>query len=68
MSEQKKGVFARVVSFVDDNPIGAYTVGKGYQALPCQWADFAIVDDEGDEVGCHWEDDVDCVFERVEHL
>lgn len=66
MSEQKKGTFARVVGFVDDNPIGAYTLHKEYPVLPVNgWGDFAIIDDEGDHLVCTWLLDVDCLFEKV---
>lgn len=62
----EKKEYARVVSFVDDWQVGSYTIGKEYETRPAEvWADFVITDDDGDEVGCLWMGDPDCVFERV---
>lgn len=64
--ELEPKVYARVVSFVDDWQVGSYTIGKEYEAFPdTDWADFIIIDDDGDEVGCLWHGDADCLFERV---
>ena len=74
MTEQKKGVFARVVAFVSDWQVGDYTIGKEYPVLASDdprhiYGDFTIIDDTEEPICAWWGDeDPDCVFQRVEYL
>lgn len=61
-------VYARCVEYIGDRfSRNWYKVGKDYPIHGDPDGDFGIIDEEGTDMWCTWEDDPDCIWERVEY-
>ncbi len=62
-----KKTYARCVGFIDDKPIGSYTLHKEYEVEHTDTPNvFFIEQDNGEEIACWWHGDPDVLWERVE--
>jgi len=61
-------VYARCIEVKEPAPEGFYTAKKDYEAFLSEFArDFDIIADNGVRIFCSWQNDIDCIWERVEY-